>query len=199
MLLSCSGSTMSDPRHSNKQQNRFQRRDEQNNLRRAERHSAVGGTAGVNCIKIGLPGKSILGDYFQENRTSRRPFLLLRFDFPGRPIFIQFVPASPTSVPKLGRWSKCPDLRSPWRWRWTQRRPWGPWVTGSVGLPQSCRAPFLWFQKSSLMFGDIKTHQYLFQYLVQNPVFDSVTWFENRTHYLIIKAGSLLHKPNCCT
>ena len=25
--------------------------------------------------KIGLPGKSILGDYFQENRTSRRPFL----------------------------------------------------------------------------------------------------------------------------
>ena len=27
---------------------------------------------GTNCIKIGLPGKSILGDYFQENRTSRR-------------------------------------------------------------------------------------------------------------------------------
>ena len=25
--------------------------------------------------KIGVPGKSILGDYFQENRTSRRPFL----------------------------------------------------------------------------------------------------------------------------
>ena len=25
---------------------------------------------GTNCIKIGLPGKSILGDYFQENRTS---------------------------------------------------------------------------------------------------------------------------------
>ena len=23
-----------------------------------------------NCIKIGLPGKSILGDYFQESRTS---------------------------------------------------------------------------------------------------------------------------------
>ena len=32
--------------------------------------------AGMNCIKIGLPGKSILGDYFRENRTSRRPFLL---------------------------------------------------------------------------------------------------------------------------
>ena len=30
--------------------------------------------------------------YFQENGTSRRPFLLLRISFPGRPIFIQFVP-----------------------------------------------------------------------------------------------------------
>ena len=49
---------------------------------------------GGNCIKIGLPGKSILRDYFQENMTSRRPFLLLRISFPGRPIFIQFVPAA---------------------------------------------------------------------------------------------------------
>ena len=48
--------------------------------------------AGGNCIKIGLPGKSILGDYFQENRTSQSPFLLLRISFPGRPIFIQFIP-----------------------------------------------------------------------------------------------------------
>ena len=47
---------------------------------------------GMNCIKIGLPGKSVLGDYFQENRTSRRPFLLLRISFPGRPIFIQLPP-----------------------------------------------------------------------------------------------------------
>ena len=47
---------------------------------------------GTNCIKIRLPGKSILGDYFQENRTSRRPFLLLRINFPGRPIFIQLPP-----------------------------------------------------------------------------------------------------------
>ena len=47
---------------------------------------------GDNCLKIGLPGKSILGYYFQENRTSRRPFLLLRISFPGRPIFIQFIP-----------------------------------------------------------------------------------------------------------
>ena len=42
--------------------------------------------SGGNCIKIGLLGKSILRDYFQENRTSRRPFLLLRISFLGRPI-----------------------------------------------------------------------------------------------------------------
>ena len=48
--------------------------------------------AGGDCIKVGLPGKSVLGDYFQENKTSRRPFLLLMIDFPSRPIFIQFVP-----------------------------------------------------------------------------------------------------------
>ena len=49
-------------------------------------------SAGGNCMKIGLPGKLILGDYFQENMNSPRPFLLLRVSFPGRPIFIQFVP-----------------------------------------------------------------------------------------------------------
>ena len=50
--------------------------------------------SGGNCIKIALPGKLILGYYYmyQENRTSRRPFLLLRISFPGRPIFIQFIP-----------------------------------------------------------------------------------------------------------
>ena len=47
---------------------------------------------GMNCIKKVLPGKSILGDFLQENITSRRPFLLLRIDFPGRPIFIQLSP-----------------------------------------------------------------------------------------------------------
>ena len=41
---------------------------------------------------IGLPGKSILGDY-KENMTAQRPFLLLRISFPGRPIFIQLPPA----------------------------------------------------------------------------------------------------------
>ena len=45
--------------------------------------------------KKGLPGKSILGDYLQENMTSRRPFLLLRISFPGRPIFIQLPPGRP--------------------------------------------------------------------------------------------------------
>ena len=55
--------------------------------------------------KIGLPGKSILGDYFQENRTSRRAFLLRRIRFPGRPIFIQLPPgwtattSSPSTTP----------------------------------------------------------------------------------------------------
>ena len=39
-------------------------------------------SSGGNCIKIGLPGKWILGDYFQENMTSPRPFLLLRISFP---------------------------------------------------------------------------------------------------------------------
>ena len=43
-------------------------------------------------MKISLPGKLILGDYFQGNRTSRRPFLLLRISFPGRPIFTQLPP-----------------------------------------------------------------------------------------------------------
>ena len=42
--------------------------------------------------KIGLPGKWILEDYFQENMTSRKPFLLLRISFPGSAICIQFVP-----------------------------------------------------------------------------------------------------------
>ena len=47
-----------------------------------------------NCIKIGIPGKSILRYYFQENRTSRRPrpTSSLGISFPGRPIFIQFIP-----------------------------------------------------------------------------------------------------------
>ena len=39
------------------------------------RHELVRRVPGGNCIKIGLHGKLILGDYYQENGTSRRPFL----------------------------------------------------------------------------------------------------------------------------
>ena len=65
-------------------------------------------------MKIGLPGKSILGDYFQEKRTSRRHFLLLRISFPGRPIFIQFVPAEAATavdskVARISRRKEGPD------------------------------------------------------------------------------------------
>merc|ERR1712037_740228 len=56
--------------------------------------------------EIDLPGKSILRDYFQENRTSRRPFLLLRISFPGRPIFIQFVPRRRSRPRRWGRWRR---------------------------------------------------------------------------------------------
>ena len=55
---------------------------------------------GGNCIKIGLPEKSILKDYFQENRTSRRPFLLPRISFPGRPVFVPFPPDF------IGQWAQ---------------------------------------------------------------------------------------------
>ena len=37
--------------------------------------AVVNEAAGGNCIKIGLPGKSILRDYFQENRTSKARFI----------------------------------------------------------------------------------------------------------------------------
>ena len=58
----------------------------------SRRRGASAASPGGNCIKISLPGKLILGDYFQENGTSRRPFLLLRISFPGRPIFFQLPP-----------------------------------------------------------------------------------------------------------
>ena len=56
------------------------------------RCASFSGLAWRQLYKIGLPLKSILRDYFQENRTSQRPFLLLRISFPGRPIFRQFIP-----------------------------------------------------------------------------------------------------------
>ena len=36
---------------------------------------------GGNCVKIGLPGKSILRDYFQESGTSQRHFPYLESIF----------------------------------------------------------------------------------------------------------------------
>ena len=65
--------------------------------------------------KIGLPGKSILGDYLQEKMTSQRPFLLLRFSFPGRPIFIQLPPESsgPTSLTAAGSTTSATSTTSP--------------------------------------------------------------------------------------
>ena len=60
--------------------------------------------------KISLPGESILGDYFQEIRTSGRPFLLLRISFMGRPIFIQLPPAQQTFS------STCSAERSSGEW-----------------------------------------------------------------------------------
>ena len=75
---------------------------------------------GGNCIKIGLPGKSILRYYFQENRTVWRPFLLLRISFPRRPIFIQFVPDCLLLVlaqPPRGVTCRIPhSLLSLWQW-----------------------------------------------------------------------------------
>ena len=56
-------------------------------------HAPIQGPGG-NCIKIGFPGKTILGYYFQENMTFPKTFLLLRISFPGSPIFIQFIPAA---------------------------------------------------------------------------------------------------------
>ena len=59
---------------------------------------------GTNCTKIGLPGKLILGNYFQENMTSQRPFLLLKISFPGRPIFIQLPPGHHDHRAELALW-----------------------------------------------------------------------------------------------
>ena len=81
----------------------------------ADAARVASGGPGGNCIKIGLPGKLILGDYFQENRTSRRPFLLLRIRFPGRPIFIQLPPGS-SSTTAGTPWRGATTSTTPSRW-----------------------------------------------------------------------------------
>ena len=54
--------------------------------------------------KTCLPGKSVPKHYFQSEMTFRRPCLSLRISFPGRPIFIQFVPGW-TASQTWTRWS----------------------------------------------------------------------------------------------
>ena len=49
---------------------------------------------GTNCIEIGLPGKSILRDFFQVNMTSRRPFLLTENQFSGKTYFYTIHPCA---------------------------------------------------------------------------------------------------------
>ena len=67
--------------------------------------------------KIGLPGKSILGEYFQEDRTSQRHFLLQRINFRGRLIFIQLPPGSSRGAPRRAQTSARSSAR---RWvAWT--------------------------------------------------------------------------------
>ena len=66
-------------------------------------HSIVFGGYRDKLYKKGLPGKSILEDYFQENRTSRRSYLLLRISFPGGPIFIQLPPGWLLTIIRLVR------------------------------------------------------------------------------------------------
>ena len=97
--------------------------------------------AGTNCIKIGLPGKFILSDYLQENRTFRRPFPLLRISFPGRPIFIQLPPAGRRDPPRQQPETKprsCSSRSQP------TPRPSRPlsrhWSTTESSTSRACRA-----------------------------------------------------------
>ena len=50
--------------------------------------------AGGNCIKIGLPGKSILGYYFQSNGTYPKTFSLTENQFSGKTYFYTIHPWS---------------------------------------------------------------------------------------------------------
>ena len=43
--------------------------------------------SGMNCIKIGLPGKSILGDYFQREYDFPKTFSLTENQFSGKTYF----------------------------------------------------------------------------------------------------------------
>ena len=62
---------------------------------RPEPRTSSRSRSGGNYIKIGLPGKWILRDHFEENRTSKRPFLFLRISFQGRSFFYTIGPWNP--------------------------------------------------------------------------------------------------------
>ena len=91
----------------------------------------------MNCIKIGFTGKLIIRDYFQENVTSRRPFLLLRISLPRRPIFIQLPPGRCSYPSKeLQTWSGGRrHLCIHARWWGRGRCPRGQHRPGTAGLP----------------------------------------------------------------
>ena len=103
--------------------------------------------SGGNCIKIGIPGKLIFRDYYM---TSRRPFLLLRISFRGRPIFLQFVPGSPWR-PSRG-WSRCRTASRASCWEGScprRRRPAQPTqdsaLSTAAGSENARHVSFWWF------------------------------------------------------
>ena len=67
---------------------------------------------GGNCIKIGLPGKLILRDYFKRIGLPKY-LLLLRISFPGRPIYIQLPPgwSGRTTTAAAAAATGCPGTR----------------------------------------------------------------------------------------
>ena len=62
-------------------------------------------STGMNCIKIGLPGKLILSKRKGLLEVLFSWKLSLRIDFPGRPIFIQLPPGTSPGRPKRRTWS----------------------------------------------------------------------------------------------
>ena len=70
---------------------------------------------GGNCIKIGLPGKSILRNYFQENRTFPETFYLTENQLSGKIYFYTIRP-----------WCRGGGRRRP-MWSLCRSRPWGGW------------------------------------------------------------------------
>ena len=73
------------------------------------RHRRLRLRAGTNCLKIGLPGKSILGDFFfEENRTFPKTFSLTENQFSRKTYFYtiasRFTLSRSSSTRRAGRW-----------------------------------------------------------------------------------------------